>query len=161
MSDGRLLEIWIAPEAGAEMISCDSVNAIAGSGLEGDRYRQSGSWSEQGGKPDQELTLIEQEQLIWFEETQGIAFPSSQTRRNLLTSGISLNELVGRRLMVGNIELEGLRLCEPCATLQKRTGLPVLPAMVGRSGLNCRIIRGGEIRVGDEIKASAARAESQ
>ncbi|MCH2152379.1 MAG: MOSC domain-containing protein, partial [Phycisphaerales bacterium] len=90
-----------------------------------------------------------------------IAFPSSQTRRNLLTSGISLNELVGRRLMVGNIELEGLRLCEPCATLQKRTGLPVLPAMVGRSGLNCRIIRGGEIRVGDEIKASAARAESQ
>ena len=152
MSEGRLLEIWIAPQAGAEMVSCDSVQALAGSGLEGDRYRQSGSWSEEDGKPDQEVTLIEQEQLIWFQETQGLAFPSSETRRNLLTRGISLNELVGRRLKVGVIELEGLRLCEPCATLQKRTGLPVLPAMVGRSGLNCRIVSGGEIRVGDPIQ---------
>ena len=151
MNAGEVLEIWIAPDAGAEMISRESVQAIAGCGLEGDRYRRSGSWSQDGGKSDQELTLIEKEQLDWFEEDQGVDFPSSQTRRNLLTLGISLNDLVGQRLRIGQVELEGMRLCEPCATLQKRTGLPVLPAMVGRSGLNCRIVRGGEIRVGDSI----------
>ncbi|MAT80055.1 MAG: sulfurase [Phycisphaerae bacterium] len=148
----NVLEIWIAPVAGQPMVSREIVQAIAGEGLEGDRYRSAGSWSRDDGKPDQELTLIEIEQLEWFEKETGQVLPPSMTRRNILTRGISLNELVGSRIRIGGVELEGMRLCEPCKTLQERTGLPVLPALVHRAGLNCRIIKTGEIRVGDAIE---------
>lgn len=149
---GTILEIWTASEANTPMVSQAAVKAVAGAGLKGDRYRSGGSWSKQGGKPYQELTLIELEQLEWFEKETGIPFPPSKTRRNVLTSGISLNDLVGNRLRIGSVELEGMQLCEFCKSLQERSGLPVLPAMVHRGGLNCRIITGGEIRVGDAIE---------
>ena len=142
---GEVLEIWISPETGGKNESCESVRAVAGEGLEGDRYRRS-------GKPDQEITLIEFEQLQWFEQTHGVPFPTSQTRRNILTRDIPLNELVGRRIVIGESIIEGMRLCEPCKTLQERTGLPFLPAMINRGGLNCRIIQSGEIRIGDTIE---------
>ena len=151
MSRGTVQEIWIAPEAGAPMESIPQARAIADTGLEGDRYRAGGSWSPGKDPSERELTLIECEQLEWFEQETGVALPAGQTRRNILTKGIQLNQFVGRRLRIGDVELEGRRLCEPCATLQKRTGLPILPAMVHRAGLNCHIVTSGEIRVGDAI----------
>ena len=152
MGTGRILEIWISPEAGAPMQSRDSVRTLPGHGLEGDRYcGAAGSWSRGQNKPDQEVTLIEAEQLAWFLDTTGQTLIAEQSRRNILTEGIELNPLVGRRFFIGEVEVEGMRLCEPCKTLQERTGLDVLPAMIGRSGLNCRIIDEGVIRCGDEV----------
>ena len=142
---GEILEIWIASEEGSENLSQEFVNAIAGEGLDGDRYRRS-------GKADQEITFIEQEQLEWFEREHAKPFPMSKTRRNILTRDISLNDMVGRQLIVGEAIVEGMRLCQPCKTLQQRTGLPVLPAMINRGGLNCQIIQSGEIRIGDLIE---------
>ena len=133
------------------MESHSEVQAVAGRGLEGDRYFSgTGSWSN-GDPTEREVTLIESEQLAWFEEKTGQALASSECRRNIITQGIALNELVGVRFHVGEVEVDGLRLCEPCSYLQKKTGLPVLPAMVGRAGLNCRIITDGTIRPGDAI----------
>ena len=134
------------------MESKASAQAVAGCGLEGDRYRASGSWSRDGGTPDRELTLIESEQLEWFERETGKPFPSSMSRRNILTQGIALNDLIGSRIHIGSVVLEGIRLCEMCKSLQDGTGLPLLPAMVHRGGLNCRIITGGEIRVGELVE---------
>ncbi|MDG2095156.1 MAG: MOSC domain-containing protein [Phycisphaerales bacterium] len=141
---GEVLGIWISTETGGDNQPLETVLAVAGEGLVGDRYRRS-------GKPDQEITLIESEQLDWFQQEHGMTFPPAQTRRNILTRDIRLNELVGRRILIGGAVIEGMRLCEPCKTLQERTGLPVLPAMINRGGLNCRIIQGGEIRIGDAI----------
>jgi len=130
----------------------ESVLAIPGKGLEGDRYcSATGSWSRGENKPDQEVTLIETEQLEWFEQETGQALGAAQSRRNILTKGIELNPLVGRRFHIGDVEVEGMRLCEPCKTLQERTGLDVLPAMIGRSGLNCRILTEGVIRLDDSV----------
>lgn len=130
----------------------ESVSALPGKGLEGDRYcNAAGSWSRGENKPDQEVTLIESEQLSWFQEHTGQALTAEQSRRNILTEGIELNPLVGRRFRIGNVEVEGMRLCEPCKTLQERTGMNVLPAMVHRSGLNCRILTEGVIRCGDAV----------
>ena len=149
---GNVLEIWIAPSAGEPMESKEAVQAVPGSGLEGDRYRASGSWSRDGGTPDREVTLIESEQLDWYENETGNPFPSNMTRRNILTKDISLNDLVGKKIHIGSVQLEGLRLCEMCKSLQDRCEMKLLPAMVHRGGLNCRIITGGEIRVGDAIE---------
>jgi len=134
------------------MESRSEVQTVPGKGLEGDRYFSgSGSWSRGENKPDQEVTLIESEQLSWFQEHTGQVLASSECRRNLITRGIALNELVGVRFHVGEVEVEGLRLCEPCSYLQEKTGLDVLPAMVGRAGLNCRIVTDGVIRPGDTV----------
>ena len=151
---GRLLEIWIAPEAGAGMVQRGHVQAIPGNGLEGDRYCDGGTWSDRGQSCDREVTLIEIEQLAWYEQEHGVPFPPGQTRRNLLTQGVSLGELIGRHFHVGDVELEGMRLCQPCAYLQEKTGFKVLPSMVDRSGLNCRILVGGLLRTGDAITIS-------
>ena len=125
---------------------------LPGHGIEGDRYfNAAGSWSGGQNKPDQEVTLIETEQLAWFLNTTGQTLTAEQSRRNILIEGIELNPLVGQRFFIGDVEVEGMRLCEPCKTLQERTGLDVLPAMIGRSGLNCRIINEGEIRLGDPV----------
>ena len=134
------------------MQSRTSGRALPGRGLEGDRYCiAAGSWSRDENKPDQEVTLIEAEQLAWFLDATGQTLTAEQSRRNILTEGIELNPLVGQRFFIGDVEVEGMRLCEPCKTLQERTGLDVLPAMIGRSGLNCRILNEGEIRLGDHV----------
>ena len=152
MAKGRILEIWTAPESGAPMEAHAAVHALPGKGLEGDRYcNATGSWSRGGTKPDQEVTLIQSEQLAWFASTTATVLTAEQSRRNILTEGIELNALVGKRFSVGEVEVEGMRLCEPCKTLQERTSLKVLPDMIGRSGLNCRIVTEGIIRLGDTV----------
>jgi MOSC domain-containing protein YiiM len=152
MAKGRILEIWTAPTSGAPMEAQATVHALPGKGLDGDRYcNADGSWSRGQNKPDQEVTLIELEQLAWFERETGTTLTAEQSRRNILTEGIELNPLVGRRFFIGDVEVEGMRLCEPCKTLQERTGLNVLPDMIGRSGLNCRIITDGMIHCGDTV----------
>ena len=149
---GRVISIHTSPGSGEPMVARNTVTAIPGHGLDGDRYcTAEGSWDAGEHKPDREVTLIESEQLEWFEHTTGQTLTAEQSRRNILTEGIELNPLVGQRFFIGAIEVEGMRLCEPCKTLQERTGLDVLPAMIGRSGLNCRIINEGEIRIGDPV----------
>ncbi len=125
--------------------------AVAGRGLEGDRYfERQGTWW-RAEKPDREITLIEAEALEAFSRESGISLATAESRRNLLTRGIALNALVGKKFRVGNVELEGIKLCEPCAHLEKLTKKKVAKGLAGRGGLRARILGGGTIRVGDEI----------
>ncbi len=82
-----------------------------------------------------------------------MSLPAGSFRRNIVTSGIRLNDLVGRRFKVGAALLEGMRLCEPCAHLGKLIGPAVVKGMVHKAGLRARIIHGSLIRVGDDIEA--------
>ncbi len=134
------------------MVSHRSITAKPGHGLEGDRYGLGlGSWVKEIKPGDHELTLIETEQLEWFENETGQRLTHLMSRRNLLTEGVDLNALVGKQFHVGEVAVEGMRLCEPCKTLQEQTGLDILPAMVGRSGLNCRVLTDGVIRLNDPV----------
>lgn len=152
MTTGTLLEIWTAAAGGAPMVGHESIEAIANHGLAGDRYAQGqGSYSKPGDHPDRQLTLIEQEQLDWLQSTHGIELSGRGSRRNLLVRGISLNECVGRRLRIGNVEVEGVRLCQPCKPLARALGFDFVNTMLDRSGLNCRIVNGGTIHTGDDI----------
>ena len=150
--NGRIRAIQTSPGSGAPMVSHAEITATPGRGLEGDRYSLGlGSWVKEIRPGDHELTLIECEQLAWLEQETGQELTHRMSRRNLLTEGIDLNALVGVRFRIGEVEVEGLRLCEPCKTLQEQTGLDILPAMVGRSGLNCRILTEGVIRLDDPV----------
>ncbi|MEE9598443.1 MAG: MOSC domain-containing protein [Acidiferrobacterales bacterium] len=144
----KVLYIYTKPMAGADVQARDSVLAIPGRGLQGDRYAQN---PEGRTSPDQEVTLIEIENIEGVKE-HGIHLRPSQTRRNIVTQGIALNELVDAEFLVGEVRLRGIRLCEPCAYLEGLTAKGLLKALVHKAGLRAQILNEGTIAVGDEIR---------
>ena len=120
----------------------DSAAAVAGKGLEGDRY-----FFPDGAKPGLALTLIEAEVL------EDVGLRGAQSRRQVVVRGVRLNDLVGRRFRVGDVECVGVELCEPCLHLQELTRPGIIKELVHRAGLNADIVSDGRISVGDEVVA--------
>jgi len=148
---GEVVSLHIAPRAGLPMEARAQVEAIAGRGLEGDRYFDgTGYWSNNSGV-DRDVTLIEIEAIEALERERKIRIAPGAARRNLVTRGVPLNHLVGREFQVGAVRLHGTRLCEPCQYLESLTTPGVLSGLVHRAGLRARIITGGAIKVGDLI----------
>jgi MOSC domain-containing protein YiiM len=127
-----------------------SVELVPDQGPRGDRYfaaQPDPARREEG----HDLTLIEAEALEAFTEETGIPLSHEESRRNVLTRGIGLNDLVGKRFKVGAVECFGVQLCEPCTHLQGLTREGVLRGMVHRAGLNANVVVGGTIATGDEV----------
>ena len=157
MSRGRVESIHIAMSAEAPVRGMAEVTALAGVGLEGDRYAtRTGTFSAKP-KPGRQITLIEAESIEALERELGMVLAPGETRRNLITRGVALNHLVGREFTVGEVCLRGHELCEPCGDLARMTGKPqILPGLVHRGGLRAEILEGGVIRVGDEVRFTRA-----
>lgn len=152
-----LTEILIGESAGDALVSIPSAHLEAGKGVVGDRYYDAtGTFSAQlEGTPDFEITLIEQEEITRFNETHGRALTAADLRRNLVTTGVRLNDLVGQEFQVGSVTLKGIRLCEPCGYLAGLLGKDVLDHMVHKAGLRAQIVNDGQISVGDAIQQLA------
>jgi len=150
----QLEAICIAREAGAPMESLPEVEAIAGTGLIGDRYAaQSGFYSSRPTEPGaREVTLISAETLDRLQREHGISLGVTDHRRNLTTRGVRLDELLGKHFRIGEIVLEGVKDCPPCEHLQTLVGKPVLQPLASSGGLRARIVEGGTLRVGDAIQ---------
>lgn len=148
---GTVQAVHVAPEAEAAVEALDSVDAVAGRGLRGDRYFDaSGTFSgREGGGRD--LTLVETEAVDAIAREADVHLEPGAHRRNVTTSGVALNHLVGERFRVGGAVCRGVRLCEPCAHLQSLAGEDVLPALVHRGGLRADVLEGGTIAVGDPV----------
>jgi MOSC domain-containing protein YiiM len=153
---GRLNYIHIAPAASYEMEELAEAMLVPGKGIEGDRYFKGiGTYSP---KPDvREVTLIEMEALDALARNDPplqdgpLVLKPVDHRRNLTTTGVPLNHLVGKRFRIGNTILKGGRLNFPCKYLEELLGMPLYLPLYNRSGLNCSIEVGGVIRPGDEI----------
>ena len=147
----RLLGIYVAAQAGELPQSAERARALAGRGLEGDRYAAGmGTFSDRPGKRD--VTLIESEALEAYTQESGRKLSAAEARRNLLTEGVRLNNLVGREFQVGAVRLRGLRLSEPCTHLMRLTHPETLRGLVHRGGLVAEILCDGELAVGDRIE---------
>ncbi len=118
----------------------DSVSALAGKGLEGDRH-----FHGDGAEPGQALTLIEAEVL------EDVGLTGAQSRRQVVVRGVRLNDLVGRRFRVGDLECLGVEICEPCLHLQQMTRPGIIKELLHRGGLNADILNDGRISVGDAV----------
>jgi hypothetical protein len=144
---GSVAGLLLAAEAEGPLVSVDEALAVAGRGLEGDRYA-AGRGTFSGPGRGYELTLVEAEVLA------GIDLSWEQARRNIVTRGIALNALVGRRFIVGSVECVGRRLAEPCSHLEKLARPGLLRPLVHRAGLRADIVTGGPIALGDKVAAS-------
>jgi MOSC domain-containing protein YiiM len=132
-------QIAITADPEAIPAAVPAVQARAGRGLEGEYHS--------------DLTLIAAEALEGLGADAGIDLSHEASRRNVLTRGVDLNALVGRRFAVGDVECEGIELAEPCRKLARLTHDGVLRGLVHRGGLRAEIVDGGEIRVGDAVRA--------
>ena len=151
--EGLVVNIFITPEAGAPMQAVEAARAAPGQGLEGDRYFEAhGSFSRWPG-PHRDVTLIAEEALAEMARETGTTLPAEASRRNVLVRGVPLNDLIKQRFSVGEVVMEGIRLCQPCKYLARIAGEPgVLPGLVNRGGLRARILDEGLIRVGDTVR---------
>jgi len=141
---GRVEAILTAPDAESPLARVDRVEAVAGRGLESDRYFE-GRGTFSGPGHGYQLTLVEAEVL------DAIDLSWEQGRRNIVTRGIALNALVGHRFTIGAAECIGRRLAEPCSHLERLTRPGILRPLVHRAGLRADILRGGTISTGDEV----------
>jgi len=145
---GTVEQIWVSAAAGEPARAVGTVRGLAGRGLEGDRH-VAGTGTFPSGLPGSALTLVEAEVCDSFEPQLG----PDQHRRNIVTRGINLNQLVGHEFTIGSLRCRGMRLCEPCTVVQGYADRPVLRALVHRGGLRADILVDGAITIADEVRA--------
>jgi MOSC domain-containing protein YiiM len=139
---GKIEAIHVTVEKEGRPEAHDRVSVVAGRGIEGDRKFDS----------NHDLTLIEAEAIEGLAADTGIELVPGESRRQVTTRGVSLNDLVGKRFKVGELECVGEELCEPCNHLQSLTQPRVLRGLVHRGGLCAEVVSGGEIEVGDAVE---------
>jgi MOSC domain-containing protein YiiM len=151
---GRVIALYVTKSPAAPMVSVPEARAFADRGLEGDRFFRD-SWSA-ANRPDKALTLIEEETLQAAADELGAEMTGDKTRRNILTRGVPLLELLHKEFTIGSVRLRGIRLFEPCGHLTKVSKVPgIFKALEHRSGLKAAILSDGIIRVGDRIALQA------
>ncbi|MDQ2070321.1 MOSC domain-containing protein [Natronospira bacteriovora] len=148
--------LFISPESGTPQYECERIVLERGKGIVGDRNFGLSKY------PGQNLTLVEAEEIERFCTKQGRATDLSITRRNLVTRGIRLNDLVNTEFTIGNVRLRGVELCEPCATLgralsnESLSAAAVVKHWVGHGGLRVDVLSDGEIARGADIVLAQA-----
>jgi MOSC domain-containing protein YiiM len=145
---GVVQQIAITPIESALPQPVPAIEVLPGQGPRGDRKFA----PEPAARNGKDLTLIEAEALDAFTAETGIPLTHQESRRNILTRGVQLNELVGRRFRVGEVECEGVMLNEPCQHLESLTRPGVLRGLVHRGGLRANVVQGGVVAVGDPVE---------
>ena len=153
MQSGNVLAIYIAAQADDAVLEKTAVTALPNQGVVGDRYYQPQRtlMTDEATPRKEDLTLISAEELKAFSEQFDLEIPYGDFRRNIITSGIDLNTLVGKKFRVGSAHCLGMELCEPCSKLARTVNRLVLPHLVGKAGIRAAILEPGEISGDDRI----------
>jgi MOSC domain-containing protein YiiM len=152
MKTGTVNAIYVGPVRGQPLLAVPEVLAVAGEGLEGDRYFLGrGSLSRWPG-PGRQVTLIEQEALEAVRLEHGIDLGDGKARRNIVTAGVDLRDRSGEKFRIGTALCRAVLPCQPCAYLERKTQAGAFAAMKGRGGLRAEVLEGGVIRVGEPIE---------
>jgi MOSC domain-containing protein YiiM len=153
MWTGTVISIHIANTVGEPMQPVQSVRAVAGKGLEGDRYFKGEGFYSWFSGPLREVSLIEAEVLERLEHDHHLILEAGETRRNIVTQGVPLGHLIGRTFRVGSVLLRGVEICEPCQHLVEVTGKKLLlSSLIHRGGLHAQIMTNGVIQIDDVIE---------
>ena len=143
----KVFKIGIAKNNNQEIQEVKEINLSVGKGIIGDRYFH------EYNENRKQLTLIESENIDYYNEKFNLKIPYLNFRRNIVTKDIKLNDLVGKKIIIGKTEIRGIDLCRPCKPLQKNLGQDnIIKEFLRKGGLRCEILTSTNIKVGDEIK---------
>ena len=143
----KIFKICISDKNENKMINVNSVEAVSGKGILNDRYYG------ENNSQDTQITLIESENIDYYNSISKENIPYIEFRPNLITKGIKLNDLINKKIKIGNVILIGHRLCEPCLDLQKKLNQEnFVKNLVHKGGLRAEILEGGNISINDDIE---------
>ena len=143
----EVLKLGITSKNNQSIEEVNSINVLANKGIVGDRHFK------EFNDPYNQLSLIESENIDYYNIKYGLNIPYIDFRRNVITKGIKLNDLVGKKLIVGDVKLEGIDLCRPCRHLTEVLNQDnILKEFLRRGGLRCHILSSSNINIGDKIK---------
>ena len=143
----KVLKLGITKVNNQIINEVDTIEVIANKGVVGDRHYN------EFNDPYCQISLIESENIDYYNTKYGFNIAYLNFRRNVVTKGIELNDLVGKKILIGNTELEGIDLCRPCKHLTEVLNQDnIIKEFLRRGGLRCQILSSSKISVGDEIK---------
>ena len=143
----KVLKLGITDNNNKRIIEVKSIDVLANKGIVGDRHFN------EYNDPYCQLSLIESENIDYYNTKYGLNIPYTDFRRNVITKGINLNNLIGKKLQIGNVKVEGVDLCRPCKHLTEMLNQEnILKEFLRRGGLRCQILSSSSISIGDEIK---------
>ena len=144
---GKVFKLGITKDNNKEIEEVGSIEVLANKGVVGDRH------FDEYNDPYNQLTLIEAENIDYYNTKYGLGISYKDFRRNIVTKGIQLNDLIGKKLKIGDAEVEGVDLCRPCRHLTEVLNQPsILKEFLRRGGLRCQILNSSKISINDEIK---------
>tara|TARA_Y100000768_G_scaffold147245_1_gene109844 strand:- start:1981 stop:2427 length:447 start_codon:yes stop_codon:yes gene_type:complete len=142
----QVLKIGITKNSNQKIQEVTTIKVLANQGVVGDRHFK------EFNDPFSQITLIESENIDFYNIKFGLNIPYVDFRRNIVTKGIQLNSLIGKKIKVGNVELEGVDLCRPCRHLKEILNQDnIIKEFLRKGGLRCQILSSSSINVGDEI----------
>ena len=143
----KVFKLGITSNNNKKIEEVESIEVLANKGVVGDRH------FDNYNDPYCQLSLIESENIDEYNLKFGLNIPYLDFRRNIITKGIKLNDLVGKKLSIGNVEVEGIDLCRPCRHLTEMLDQEnILKEFLRKGGLRCQILSSSQIKVGDSIK---------
>ena len=143
----KVLKLGITNNNNKKIVEVKSIDVLANKGIVGDRHFN------EYNDPYCQLSLIESENIDYYNTKYGLHIPYTDFRRNIITKGINLNNLIGKKLQIGNVKVEGIDLCRPCKHLTEMLNQEnILKEFLRRGGLRCQILSSSSISIGDEIK---------
>ena len=143
----KVFKLGVTDKNNKKIIEVKAIEVLENKGVVGDRHFK------EFNDPYCQLTLIESENIDQYNEKYDLDIPYINFRRNIVTQGIQLNDLIGKKLMIGKVKVEGIDLCRPCKHLTEILGQTnILKEFLRRGGLRCHILSSSKIKVGDKIK---------
>ena len=143
----KVYKLGISNNYNQQINEVNSIDVLANQGVIGDRHFK------EFNDPYNQLSLIESENIDDYNIKYGLNIPYLDFRRNIVTKGIQLNNLVGKKILVGNVEVVGIDLCRPCRHLTEVLEQDnILKEFLRRGGLRCQVLSSSSIKIGDKIK---------
>ena len=143
----EVFKIGITDKNNQQIKEVNSIDVLANKGILGDRHFQ------EFNDPFNQLSLIESENIDYYNTKYGLNIPYKDFRRNIITKGIKLNDLVGKKFKIGKVDVEGIDLCRPCRHLCEVLNQDnIIKEFLRRGGLRCQILSSSSIEVGNKIK---------
>ena len=143
----EIIKIGLSKNHNQEIIEVTEIDLVAGKGIVGDRHFKDFN------DPYNQLSIIESENIDEYNFKNKLNIPLLKFRRNIVTKGIRLNELVQKRIKIGSVKLEVIDLCRPCRHLSEELKRnDIIKEFLRKGGVRCQIINDGKISIGDQIK---------
>ena len=143
----KVLKLGITDINNKKIKEVEKIEVLSNKGVIGDRHFN------EFNDPYCQLSLIESENIDYYNLRYGLNIPYLDFRRNVVTKGIQLNELIGKKFVIGKVKVEGIDLCRPCRHLTETLGQEnIIKEFLRKGGLRCQILSSSSISVNDIIK---------